>query len=88
MDGVEAVPCEGFMLGWGDLCLCSSGQSWVFSLKGSAKPSSVFLGVQVLDMASGSLSANFQGCVPVFLKVWYEAPGTGACCPLGGTWFK
>ena len=48
----------------------------------------MFGGVYGLDMASGSLSVNFQGCVPVLLKVWYEASGTGACCPLGGTWFK
>ena len=31
----------------------------------------MFGGVYGLDMASGSLSVNFQGCVPVLLKVWY-----------------
>ena len=36
--------------------------------------------------ALGSLSTNVQGCVPVFLKDWPGAAGTGACCLLGGAW--
>lgn len=56
------------------------------SLKGGAVSRGVFWGVYGLDMASGSLSANCEGWVPVLLKVWYEASVTGTCCPLGGTW--
>ena len=78
MGGVEAVSCEGFMLGWGDLCLCSGGQSWIFSLKGSAMPSSVFWAVYGFGITLGSLSANVQDCVPVLLKDWCEGYCTGA----------
>ena len=40
--------------------------------------SSVFGG---LCMALGSLSANSQGCVPIFLKFWHKVSGIGPCCP-------
>lgn len=32
-------------------------------------------------MALGSLSANSQGCVPIFLKFWHKVSGIGPCCP-------
>ena len=87
MGGFGTVPCEDFLFEvlmpvfrWRELDLVSP--------KISATSSGVFWGVCGLVMALGSLSANGQGCVPVLLKVWYEASGTGACCPLGGTWFK
>ena len=55
-------------------------------LKSSAMSSHVFGVVYGFSTALGSLSTNVQGCVPVFLKDWPGAAGTGACCLLGGAW--
>ena len=55
-------------------------------LKSSAMSSHVFEGVYGFSTALGSQSTNVQGCVPVFLKDWHGASGTGDCCLLGGAW--
>ena len=55
-------------------------------LKSSAMSSHVFGGVYGFSTALGSQSTNVQGCVPVFLKDWHGASGTGDCCLLGGAW--
>ena len=67
LNGIGPVSCEGFLVGgltpvfwWMELDLVS--------LKSSAMSSGVFGVVRGFGMVLGSMSANVQGCVPIFLK--------------------
>ena len=55
-------------LGWGNLCLCSGGWSWISSLWSRMKSTVEFWGVYGFSMALGSPHFNVQGCVPVLLE--------------------
>ena len=57
-------------------------------LVGRSTSGGVFLGVCVLIMILGSLSANGWGCVPVLLLVWHGVSSTVACWSLNeaGSW--
>lgn len=70
--------------GWGDVPVFWWMELGPILQKSSAMSSHVF-GVYGFSTALGSLSTNVQGCVPVFLKSWPGAAGTGACCLLGGS---
>ena len=52
----------------GELCLCSGGWNWIFSLECNEVSNGEFWGVHRYSMALGSPSFNAQGCVPVLLE--------------------
>ena len=55
--------------GWGNLCLCSGGWSWILSLWSAMKHQvASFGGIHVFGIALGSLSFNVHDCVPVLLE--------------------
>ena len=56
----------------------------VVFLVGPTTSSGVFWGAYELIMILGRVSANWRGCVPVFLVVWHGVSSTGACWSLSG----
>ena len=72
--------CEGFLVGGTCTWVLVDGTGFF------SHWSSVFWGIYEFGMDLGSLSVNEEGCVPKWLKVWHEVPGTGACWPLGRAW--
>ena len=85
MNGIGPVPCEGFLVG-GLIPMFWRMELDLVSLKSSVMSSSVFWGVYGFGMVLGSLSANVQGCVPIFLRKCHGVFHIGACWQLGWAW--
>ena len=85
MNGIGPVSCEDFLDG------VLMPMFWrmeldPLSLKSSVISSSVFWVVYEFGMVLGSLSANVQDCVPIFVRKCHGVFRTGACWPLGWAW--
>ena len=92
---VETDPCElgwtkGFSRfpGWGSLCLCSGGWSWISFLECNGVSSSKLWDVYWFVMSLGSLSFNVQGCVPVLLDNQCAVSCTETFWLLYRAWFQ
>ena len=93
---IVEVPCCGWdwtcglsrFPGYGSLCRCSGGWSWISSLWSAMKCPIMSYDISGFGVTLGSLYIEVQGYVPVLLENLHGIFFSGTYWPLGGAWFQ